>query len=175
MRIGVRRCRSRRGHGPVRVTGLAICVVLLIAGCAASSSPVSTASAQAGATTTAVQSALRTIDPAALQATVDATAKEFLIPGAVVELRTPQGDFTAVSGTTLRGAELPPGTDTYFRIASNTKTMTAAVIVLLAQERKLPVRRSGAEVRSERAQRREHHHRGAADDAQRPVQLHERA
>lgn len=137
MRIGVRRCRSRRGRGPVRVTGLAICAVLLIAGCAASSSPVSTASAQAGATTPAGPSALRTIDPAALQATVDATAKEFLIPGAVVELRTPQGDFTAVSGTTLRGAELPPGADTYFRIASNTKTMTAAVIVLLAQERKL--------------------------------------
>ena len=33
------------------------------------------------------------IDPAALQ-TVDATAKELLIPGAVVLLRTPHGEFT---------------------------------------------------------------------------------
>jgi len=31
----------------------------------------------------------------------------------------------------------PPRADTHFRIASNTKTMTAAIIVLLAQEGKL--------------------------------------
>ena len=50
---------------------------------------------------------------------------------------TPQGDFTVAVGTTLRGADVPPGGDTQFRIASITKTMTAAVIVLLAQEGKL--------------------------------------
>jgi D-alanyl-D-alanine carboxypeptidase len=137
MRLGAGRCRSRRGRRPAGVTGLAACVVLLIAGCSASSPPESPASAQAGATTPAGSSALKTIDPAALQATVDATAHELLIPGAVVVLRTPQGDFTAFSGTTLRGTESPPGADTHFRIASNTKTMTAAVIVLLAQEGKL--------------------------------------
>ena len=32
-----------------------------------------------------------------------------------------------------------PSADTYFRIASNTKTMTAAVIMQLAQEGKLRV------------------------------------
>jgi D-alanyl-D-alanine carboxypeptidase len=80
---------------------------------------------------------VKTIDLAALRATVDATAKELLVPGAVVEVRTPQGDFTAAVGTTLRGADLPPGGDTHFRIASITKTMTSAVIVLLAQEGKL--------------------------------------
>src|SRR4030095_7494548 len=37
----------------------------------------------------------------------------------------------------LLGANSPPGADTHFRIASNTKTMTAAVIMLLAQEGKL--------------------------------------
>ena len=116
---------------------LAVCVVLLLtAGCAANSTPESTGSAPA-ATAPALPSALKTIDPAALQATVDATAKELLIPGAVVVVRTPQGDFTTVSGTTLRGDEAPPSADTYFRIGSNTKTMTAAVIVLLAQEGKL--------------------------------------
>src|SRR5262245_16178743 len=52
-------------------------------------------------------------------------------------LRTPQGEFTVSYGTTLLGATSPPGADTHFRIASNTKTMTAAVIVLLAQEGKL--------------------------------------
>jgi len=39
----------------------------------------------------------------------------------------------------------PPRADTHFRIASNTKTMTAAIIVLLAQEGKTALRRSGLE------------------------------
>src|SRR5437899_2335728 len=82
-------------------------------------------------------SALKPIDQAALQTMVETTAKELLIPGAVVLLRTPQGDFTISYGTTLLGATSPPSEDTHFRIASNTKTMTAAVSMLLAQEGKL--------------------------------------
>jgi CubicO group peptidase (beta-lactamase class C family) len=81
--------------------------------------------------------ALETIDPAALQATVNATAKELLVPGALVFLSTPQGKFTVTYGTTTLGATIPPRADTHFRIASNTKTMTAAVIVQLAQEGQL--------------------------------------
>ncbi len=77
-------------------------------------------------------SALKPIDQAALQIMVDTTSKELLIPGALVLLRTPQGEFTVSYGTTLLGADSPPRADTHFRIASNTKTMTAAVIVLLA-------------------------------------------
>ena len=118
----------------VLVTGLAVCVVLLIAGCSTTASSPSTASP---ATTPSGSSPVKTIDLAALRATVDATAKELQVPGAVVEVRTPQGDFTAAVGTTLRGADVPPGGDTHFRIASITKTMTSAVIVLLAQEGKL--------------------------------------
>ena len=87
--------------------------------------------------TRARPSALKPIDKAALQTMVDTTAKELLIPGVVVLLRTPQGEFTVTYGTTLLGANSPPRADTHFRIASNTKTMTAAVIVLLAQEGKL--------------------------------------
>jgi D-alanyl-D-alanine carboxypeptidase len=135
MRSGVARCRFPRGRGSVLVTGLAVCLVLLIAGCATTASSPSTASAPAG--TPSGSSPVKAIDLAALRATVDATAKELLVPGAVVEVRTPQGDFTAAVGTTLRGADVPPGGDTHFRIASITKTMTAAVIVLLAQEGKL--------------------------------------
>jgi D-alanyl-D-alanine carboxypeptidase len=81
--------------------------------------------------------ALKPIDQASLQAMVETTAKELMIPGAVVLLRTPQGEFTVSYGTTLLGANSPPRADTHFRIASNTKTMTAAAIVLLAQENKL--------------------------------------
>src|SRR5438046_635808 len=110
---------------PIRVdASLLVGVALLIAAC---SRPGSTAGS----------SALKPIDQAALQTMVDTTAKGLLIPGAVVLLRTPQGEFTVSYGTTLLGATSPPGADTHFRIASNTKTMTAAVIVLLAQEGKL--------------------------------------
>ncbi len=43
----------------------------------------------------------------------------------------------AAVGTTELGAQTPPTADTHFRIASNTKTFTAALIVLLAQDGKL--------------------------------------
>ncbi|MDR8410920.1 beta-lactamase family protein [Nonomuraea sp. 3-1Str] len=66
-----------------------------------------------------------------------AAAKKLLVPGAVVLLRTPQGSFVATAGTTKLGARTPPDADTHVRIASNTKTMTAALIVLLAQDGKL--------------------------------------
>src|SRR6266478_7124258 len=82
-------------------------------------------------------SALKPIDQSALQTMVDTTARERLIPGVMVLLRTPQGDFTISYGTTLLGATSAPSADTHFRIASNTKTMTAAVIMLLAEEGKL--------------------------------------
>ena len=81
--------------------------------------------------------ALKPFDPVALQDTVEATAKELMVPGAMVLLHTPQGDFVFGYGTTELGVTNPPRADTHFRAASNTKTMTAAVIVLLAQEGKL--------------------------------------
>jgi D-alanyl-D-alanine carboxypeptidase len=81
--------------------------------------------------------ALKPITQAALQTMVETTARQLLVPGAVVLLRTPQGEFTATYGTTQLGTTTPPTVDTHFRIASNTKTMTAAIVVQLAQEGKL--------------------------------------
>ena len=51
---------------------------------------------------------LKLIDRAALQATVDTTAKELMVPGAMVLLRTPQGEFIVSSGTTELGGAIPP-------------------------------------------------------------------
>jgi D-alanyl-D-alanine carboxypeptidase len=82
-------------------------------------------------------SGLKRIDRAALRRTIEATARELLVPGVVVLLRTPQGNLTITYGTTQLGTVRPPGADTYFRIASNTKTMTAAIVLQLAQEGKL--------------------------------------
>jgi D-alanyl-D-alanine carboxypeptidase len=134
--IGQSRLRRRRGH--LRVASFVVGAALLIAGCSSTTtSSTSTASTGARATTPPGSSALKPIDQAALQATVDMTAQELLVPGAAVILRTPQGEFTVTYGTTMLGATASPRADTHFRIASNTKTMTAAVIVQLAQEGKL--------------------------------------
>lgn len=82
-------------------------------------------------------STLKHIDQSALQKVVCDAAHEMLIPGAMVVLRTPQGNFNVACGTTLLGTVTAPTAGTYFRIASNTKTMTAALILQLAQENKL--------------------------------------
>ena len=80
---------------------------------------------------------LKSFEPAALQGIVETTAKELLLPGAIVRLRTPQGNIAFGYGATELGGTTSPRADTHFRAASNTKTMTAAVIVLLVQEGKL--------------------------------------
>jgi D-alanyl-D-alanine carboxypeptidase len=80
---------------------------------------------------------LKPIDRTALQNTVDTTAKKLMVPGAMVLLRTPQGEFIVSYGTTELGGAVPPRADTHFRIASNTKTMTSAVIMLLAEDGKI--------------------------------------
>jgi len=123
----------------VRIAGLAGCVALLLSTCSPTTEPSTFFLSSAPTTTTAPasNSALKTIDPQAFQAVVDATAKQLKVPGAMVVLRTPQGNFNAAFGTTELGAQTSPDAITHFRIASNTKTMTAALIVLLAQDGKL--------------------------------------
>jgi D-alanyl-D-alanine carboxypeptidase len=117
--------------------GLAICVAVLIASCSSTTEPTSVSPTTTTATSAATPAALKTIDPQAFQAVVETAAEQLKVPGAMVLLRTPQGDFSAAYGTTELGAQTPPTPDTHFRIASNTKTMTAALIVLLAQDGKL--------------------------------------
>jgi D-alanyl-D-alanine carboxypeptidase len=102
-----------------RILGLAIIVVCSVGGMGA------------------FATALKPFDPVALQDTVEATAKELMLPGAMVLLHTPQGNFVFGYGSTELGVTIPPRGNTHFRAASNTKTMTAAVIVQLAQEGKL--------------------------------------
>src|SRR5262249_24086109 len=80
---------------------------------------------------------LKSFDPVALRNTMEATANELMLPGTMVLLRTPQGEFVFGYGATELGSTTPPRADTHFRITANTKTLTAAVIVLLAQEGKL--------------------------------------
>ena len=127
--------RGRR----VGLVGTAVaCAALVVAGCA--STPSTTTESGTTMTTTGSPSAspaLKPIDQAALKAVVEKATKEMLVPGAVVAIRTPQGNYTVAVGTTELGKQTPPDVNTHFRIASNTKTMTAALVVLLAQDGKL--------------------------------------
>jgi D-alanyl-D-alanine carboxypeptidase len=122
----------------MRFVALAACLAMLIASCSSTTESTTQPPASTTAATSAPKdSALKTIDPKAFQAVVDTIAEKLMVPGAMVLLRTPQGDFNAAFGTTELGAQTPPDANTHFRIASNTKTMTAALIVLLAQDGKL--------------------------------------
>ncbi|MDF2975980.1 MAG: D-Ala-D-Ala carboxypeptidase [Actinomycetospora sp.] len=134
MRAGRRRFPWRR-RGVTLAAGLTASLVLVLAGCSANGAASPTA--EAAATPPGGSSVLKTIDPVALRGTVEATAGELMIPGTLVEVRTPQGRFTTAVGTTERGTLTAPDGGTHVRIASITKTMTSAVILQLAQEGRL--------------------------------------
>ncbi|MFD5147076.1 serine hydrolase domain-containing protein [Streptomyces sp. NPDC058401] len=146
--------RARLGRvrlGRVRSAALAPGAALLIAVCGM---PLAAPGASAAAPTVAAGAAdpapgpsdpsapsagpaLKPIDPAKLRSAVDAAAKKLLILGTVVLLRTPQGTFRVLTGTAELGKDRPPTTADHFRIASNTKTMTSALIQLLVQDGKV--------------------------------------
>jgi len=132
---------SRAQYIPgARIAGITVCMAVSLSGCSSAGEPTTALSPSATTTATSLapkNSALKTIDPQAFQSVVEAAAKQLKVPGAMVLLRTPQGNFNAGVGTTEVGVQLPPAANTHFRIASNTKTMTGALIVLLAQDGKL--------------------------------------
>ncbi|GGW41112.1 hypothetical protein GCM10010503_16600 [Streptomyces lucensis JCM 4490] len=128
--------------GARRAAAAVGCAALLVSGWAAPCGAHATArfpvpAARAAVAFDPAPEALRRIDPAALRSAVAGAAKKLLVPGAVVLLRTPQGTFRVTVGTTERARTVPPTTDDHFRIASNTKTMTGALILLLAQDGRL--------------------------------------
>ena len=132
---------SRAQYIPgARIAGITVCMAVSLSGCSSAGEPTTALSPSATTTASSLapkNSALKTIDPQAFQTVVEAAAKQLKVPGAMVLLRTPQGNFNAGVGTTEVGVQLPPAANTHFRIASNTKTMTGALIVLLAQDGKL--------------------------------------
>jgi D-alanyl-D-alanine carboxypeptidase len=85
----------------------------------------------------AKQAALRPIDAAVMQGTVERLAKEMLVPGAVVILRTRNGEFSTTYGVTTYRGTVPTGFEQHLRVGSNTKTWTGTVILQLIQEGRL--------------------------------------
>ena len=72
--------------------------------------------------------ALRPVEPASMQATVEKLAKDLLVPGAVVIVKTPRGNFSTTYGVrTYRGSE-PSARDLHVRIGSVTKSLVGAIL-----------------------------------------------
>ena len=74
---------------------------------------------------------------AALTSAMTKAMKDNAVPGMVILVRSPKGDWATVLGTAEIGTSKPWTLDDHFRIGSNTKTMTGTVILQLAQEGKL--------------------------------------
>ncbi|MGX1811343.1 serine hydrolase domain-containing protein [Nocardia sp. NPDC055321] len=73
-----------------------------------------------------------------LRPIIEKLMRDNAIPGASVLIRSAlDGDWAATFGTGTIGADDPITADDYFRIGSNTKTMTVTVLLQLAQEGKL--------------------------------------
>ena len=81
--------------------------------------------------------ALLPLDRAGMRDTVARLAKDMLVPGAVVLLSTPNGEFRQTYGVTSYRGSTPTNFDQYLRIGSNTKTCTGTVILQMVQEGKL--------------------------------------
>ncbi len=78
--------------------------------------------------------ALLQLDSAKMQATVASMASEMLVPGAVVEIRTPKGNFSYSYGATTYKGSMPPDASMHMRVGSVTKTWTGTVILQQVQE-----------------------------------------
>ncbi|MET8874993.1 serine hydrolase domain-containing protein [Nocardia sp. NPDC004604] len=75
---------------------------------------------------------------AGLRSAIATVMKDNVIPGAVVVVRSgKQGDWSEAFGSRSVDAREPMSVGDYFRVGSNTKTMTATVILRLVQEGKL--------------------------------------
>ncbi len=78
--------------------------------------------------------ALRPIDTAALQTLVETRSKDMLVPGTVVILQTPKGNFTSTYGVTTYQGSTPTSVDQHMRVGSVTKTWTGTVILQQVQD-----------------------------------------
>ena len=90
-----------------------------------------------------------------LRSRLEAVVHETFVPSAVVMvLSTTYGDATFTFGSLVLGENDPPSVMDHYRIGSNTKPMTATIILQLVQEGKLALERPDLEVPTRCPQRR---------------------
>lgn len=108
----------------------ALSAVLLVSGCSATS-PASSGPA----TSTSSTSDAAPEYAATLEEQLPEVMAQNAIPGIVVKILSPdRGDWSATFGTAEIGKTVPMSLDDFFRIGSNTKTMTSTVILQLVGE-----------------------------------------
>ncbi len=120
------------------ITALTAVLVVSSTGCGSSSDDTAgtttTPGTTAGTTTVAeVRDALGTEIDDAVEAAMDVSA----VPGAVVLVRTPEGEYAQAYGTRVAGEDDPVTVDDHFRIGSNTKTMVGTVVLQLVDDGEL--------------------------------------
>ena len=108
--------------------------LLAVSGCTAPTTGGSTPSASASSEPNSSKPTYAKI----LQMEIPELLKANAIPGAVILIKAPkQGDWSGAFGTAEIGKQVPISVSDYIRIGSNTKPMTATVILQLFQEGKL--------------------------------------
>ncbi|MFE4835968.1 serine hydrolase domain-containing protein [Arthrobacter sp. NPDC056691] len=149
-------------HVPSRLLvalGIATATALAISGCtstptqapASSTAPPSVAASPTGTTEGGKtgSATLGGLDKAKVRDTFRTLAKELLVPGAAMMLRTPQGDVSLTYGVTSAGGSTSVSLDDHIRIGSVTKTWTGTVILQLVQEGKLKLEDPVSKYRSD--------------------------
>jgi D-alanyl-D-alanine carboxypeptidase len=139
--------------------GIAATTALAISGCTSTPTQApasSTAPPLVAASTTGTTKGENTgsatpggLDKAKVQETFRTLAKELLVPGAAMMLRTTQGDVNLTYGVTSAGGSTPVSLDDHIRIGSVTKTWTGTVILQLVQEGKLKLEDPVSKYRSD--------------------------
>ncbi|KDA05098.1 D-Ala-D-Ala carboxypeptidase [Microbacterium sp. CH12i] len=107
-----------------------VATALVLAGCAGSTAAPNTATPSASSSSDAVY----TFDVDALTTLFEESVDEMLVPGAVMIIRTPDGEAEVAYGVTEWGGSTPVTLDDHIRIGSNTKTWTGTVILQLVEE-----------------------------------------
>ena len=116
----------------------ALALGLVAAACTTSTNSTPDSSPPAPTAGTGGTSSARPAFAAELEPLIAQKLKDNAIPGAVVLIdKGGQGRWLQTFGTAAAGADVPLTPNDYFRVGSNTKTMTATIILQLAQEGRL--------------------------------------
>ncbi|WP_460353184.1 serine hydrolase domain-containing protein [Mycobacterium sp. ZZG] len=119
-----------------RVATAALAVALGAAGCAQPvEAPHPAHRERPGLTATAATMAAPLADR--LDGAVERVMAEAGIPGAIIGIWTPDGDYVRAFGVADKKTRAPMKTDLYSRIGSLTRTFTVTAVLLLADQRKL--------------------------------------
>ncbi|HXH34274.1 MAG TPA: serine hydrolase domain-containing protein [Plantibacter sp.] len=105
---------------------LVVATTLTLAGCAGTT--------PAAGRATAERPPAVTLDARQLTAAFEQSAADMLVPGAVMLIRTPQGDVELAYGVTEWAGSTPVTMGDHIRIGSNTKTWTGTVILQLVED-----------------------------------------